>query len=330
MGRALRGVLSAAIAAVVLLACADGAGASTLPCVPLLILKCPPTHLPPKVPPPPPPALAVAGAQYDGHDGTLTYAELDVASTGTRLARFSFGFRRGRCSDGGRYDNGGGAGEIASGATIDASGHASYSRLFRRAFSFTRTGRRVTGRETISFVVTFAGDRATGTLHDAFSARRLKCSSGPVGFVVYRDGTAGAPLRTPAIDTGSYRGAARGGSTPFSALVFLPWQVVSTFKLSWRGSCRTGAAVRGTPTFSMLPLRGERFGSSGSATQRFAHGLYGRSHYRLSGSFYHLAGDSFYRVRASWRYSVRIYRAGSLVDTCSSSPPALAGVGPAY
>src|ERR671915_1964202 len=162
-----------------------------------------------------PPVLAGPrpGERYDGRSATGQRVYLSVRADGSRLERYSFVVRT-RCSDGRRRVQG----LIQRGerpVAIDTAGSFSHRSPAHRG----RYGR-VRGRLRLSFSGTFdaAGDTATGTIDATFSARRFDCSSGPVGFTVHRDGTAGAPPPGPLIGTRAYPGQGRGGTGPPRAL----------------------------------------------------------------------------------------------------------------
>src|ERR671914_504225 len=140
-----------------------------------------------------PPVLAGPrlGERYDGRNASGQRVYLSVRADGSRLERYSFVVRT-RCSDG-RLRLQGLTQRGERPVTIDVAGSFSHrSPAYRGRYG------RVRGRLRLSFSGTFdaAGDTATGTIDATFSARRFDCSSGPVGFTVHRDGTAGAARRT--------------------------------------------------------------------------------------------------------------------------------------
>src|SRR5687768_15030339 len=162
-----------------------------------------------------PPALAGPrpGERYDGRSATGQRVYLSVRADGSRLERYTFLVRT-RCTDGTRRVQG----LVHRGerpVPIDAVGSFSH----RSPAYHVRYGR-VRGRLRLSFSGTFdaAGDTATGTIEATFRARRFDCSSGPVGFTVHRDGTAGAPRRGPPMATGAYRARGRGVTARLRAL----------------------------------------------------------------------------------------------------------------
>src|ERR687895_527402 len=158
-----------------------------------------------------PPVLAGPrpGERYDGRSATGQRVYLSVRADGSRLERYSFVVRT-RCSDGRRRVQG----LIQRGerpVAIDTAGSFSHRSPAHRG----RYGRG-RGRLRLSFSGTFdaAGDTATGTIDATFSARRFDCSSGPVGFTVHRDGTAGAARGRPPPPPPAPPAAGGGGGAP--------------------------------------------------------------------------------------------------------------------
>ncbi len=278
------------------------------------------------------PARADPGAQYDGRSEDFGYlASIVVNGQGNGLKSFVFGFKHGTCSDGGHY--GSGVGGSGRDATIDAQGRLVESAFYPRAFWFNRHRRRVKGHERISFALQFNADQVTGSLRDEFDSRGLHCSSGPVSFSAFRDGSPNAPLKTSTIETGSYT-----GSTVFIGKddtygrsvvhVFLPLRVVASLSIGWQASCANGYTYGETSRFRDLPLEGDRFGAAGhDFLPRNKHGLYARDRYRLSGSF---LNNGIYRDVVNWHYSITIYRRGRRVGRCTTHSLRYVGVGPPY
>src|SRR5918999_916793 len=240
-----------------------------------------------------PPVLAGPrpGERYDGRNASGQRVYLSVRADGSRLERYSFVVRT-RCSDGRLRLQG----LIQRGerpVTIDVAGSFSH----RRPASRGRYGR-VRGRLRLSFSGTFdaAGDTATGTIDATFSARRFDCSSGPVGFTVHRDGTAGAPWRDSLMATGAYRAGGRGVAARLRALA--PGRELLRGTIRYRAPCRTGGTLTSGRTFLNYPLseRG-RLRVAGRARFRIpSDRVTVRARFRLTLRFF---GGT--RVRGAWR-----------------------------
>jgi hypothetical protein len=258
-----------------------------------------------------PPALAGPrpGERYDGRSATGNRIMLTVRSDGSRLHRYFFGVRY-RCTDGSRRLAGlGHPGERP--VAIDAAGtfaHRSPAYRFRYG--------RARGRFRVSFSGTFdaAGDTASGTIEATFRSRRFDCSSGPVGFTVHRDGTAGAPWRDSLMATGAYRARGRGVTARLRALA--PGRELLRGTIRFRAPCRAGGALTSGRTFLRYPLteRG-RLRVTGRANFRIpSDRVTVRSRFRLALRF--LGGT---RVRGSWRVRAVVFRAGRAIDSCRMS-----------
>ena len=271
------------------------------------------------------PAAASAAASsivrpgfYDGHAGTHWYAEVVVASSGTRFRAFSFDYTHGSCSDGRRFSSGE-SGLVRSGP-ISATGRISYSRRYRRAFEFDRRGRRINGTERLTFAARFSGTHLTGVLHDTFRGRGLRCASGPLAFSADLDGTGNAPLQTAYATTGSYSGIDPLGK-PVVLRTFLPWGLITRFTIiSHLGDCTGGLSVHGNDhwTLYFIPLRGHSFRFSGQNTTR-AGGFVARHHLALAGAMDVISGDpTTYGAHGVWSDTARIYRGGRRVATCTT------------
>jgi hypothetical protein len=257
------------------------------------------------------PALAGprAGERYDGRSATGQLIDLTVHPDGTRLQRYSFQVET-RCSDGRRRVQGLlHPGEPPVG--IDAAGAFSHrSRAWR-----VRHGR-VPGRARLSFSGSFdaAGDTATGTIEATFRSRRFDCSSGPVGFTVHRDGTAGAPLRDSLMATGAYRARGRGVTARLRALS--PGRELLRGTIRYRAPCRAGGALTSGRTFLNYPVteRG-RLSVAGRANFRIpSDRVRVRARFRLALRFF---GGT--RVRGAWRVRAVVYRGGRAIDSCRMS-----------
>jgi hypothetical protein len=270
---------------------------------------------------------AAPGAEYDGHDGTRTYSEIVVAKNGGRLSGFDFLFRRGRCSDGSAYGSAFGRG-IPRGGTIGPGELASFSSSDRRAWTFNKAGRRVNGDERVHFSARFSGDRVSGTLTDMFSSRRLRCSSGAVPYVAYRDGSANAPMHDQTVGTGAYTGSvteqypAGPGASPrhaFTSSVFLPWRVLTLVQFDWDLFCGGGRMFKQSSVFTFLPIRYRQgvspsFGTSGHGVTRFPSGVRGYWRYTVDGSL--IATATNYAMQGQLQYDISFFRGRALLNDC--------------
>jgi hypothetical protein len=249
------------------------------------------------------------GARYDGRSSNWSYsATIFVASRLTGKSRFFVGFRQGRCSDGGAY-NGFDFSRVRQGFTIKASGGAAFTRRYSRAFFFTRRGKRVWGSERFSVLMQFSGNTVSGVLTDTFRSRHLRCSSGPVSFTAWRDGTPQAPLNTSYASTGRYAGRSSYGDS-MAMNVFLPLGVITRLRITFKAglSCTGGLSVRRPVTFTFT-------GISITGTSFSFHG-----HNTVSGGGWH------YRQRWSmtgnpirdpvWSFVVTAWRNGRHYGTC--------------
>jgi hypothetical protein len=249
------------------------------------------------------------GERYDGRSATGNRIMLSVRSDGSRLRRYFFGVRS-RCTDGSRRLAGlGHPGERP--VAIDAAGTFAHSSpAYRYRYGRAR------GRIRVSFSGTFdaAGDTASGTIEATFRSRRFDCSSGPVGFTVQRDGTAGAPWRDSLMATGAYRARGRGVTARLRALA--PGRELLRGTIRYRAPCRAGGTLTSGRTFLRYPLteRG-RLRVAGRANFRIpSDSVTVRSRFRLALRF-----SRGTRVRGSWRVRAVVFRAGRAIDSCRMS-----------
>jgi hypothetical protein len=260
-----------------------------------------------------PPVLAGPrpGERYDGRSATGQRVYLSVRADGSRLERYGF-FVRTRCSDGRQRFQG----LIHRGerpVSIDAAGSFSHrSPAYRGRYG------RVRGRLRLSFSGTFdaAGDTATGTIEATFSGRRFDCSSGPVGFTVHRDGTAGAPWRDSLMSTGAYRARGRGVTARLRALA--PGRELLRGTIRYRAPCRAGGALTSGRTFLNYPLSEHgRLRVSGRANFRIpSDRVTVRARFRLTLRFF-----GGVQVRGTWRVRAVVRRGGRAIDTCRMTRP---------
>jgi hypothetical protein len=260
-----------------------------------------------------PPALAGPrpGERYDGRSATGQRVYLSVRADGSRLERYTFLVRT-RCTDGTRRVQG----LVHRGerpVPIDAVGSFSHrSPAYRGRYG------RVRGRLRLSFSGTFdaAGDTATGTIEATFRARRFDCSSGPVGFTVHRDGTAGAPWRDSLMATGSYRARGRGVTARLRALA--PGRELLRGAIRYRARCRAGGTLTSGRTFLNYPLseRGRLRATGRTGFRIPSDRVTVRARFRLTLRFF---GGS--RVRGAWRVRAVVRRGGRTIDTCRMNRP---------
>jgi hypothetical protein len=251
------------------------------------------------------------GERYDGRSATGQRVYLSVRADGSRLERYRFAVRT-RCSDGRRRFQGlFHRGERP--VPIDAAGSFSHRSPAHRG----RYGR-VRGRFRLSFSGTFdaAGDTATGTIEATFRGGRFDCSSGPVGFTVHRDGTAGAPWRDSLMATGAYRARGRGVAARLRTLA--PGRELLRGTIRYRAPCRTGGTLTSGRKFLNYPLseRG-RLRVAGRARFRIpSDRVTVRARFRLTLRFF---GGT--RVRGAWRVRAVVRRGGRAIDTCRMNRP---------
>jgi hypothetical protein len=258
-----------------------------------------------------PPALAGPrpGERYDGRSATGNRIMLTVRPDGSRLQRYFFGVRV-RCTGGSRRLAGLGHPRERP-VEIDAAGaFAHRSPVYRWTYGRAR------GRIRLWFSGTFdaSGDTATGTIEAIFRSRRFDCSSGPVGFTVHRDGTAGAPWRDSLMATGAYRARGRGVTARLRALS--PGRELLRGTIRYRAPCRAGGTLTSGRTFLNYPLteRG-RLRVAGRANFRIpSDRVRVRARFRLALRFF---GGT--RVSGAWRVRAVVYRGGRAIDSCRMS-----------
>jgi hypothetical protein len=250
------------------------------------------------------------GERYDGRSATGQRVFLSVRADGQRLQRYTFVVHT-RCSDGRRRVQG----LLSVGerpARIDAAGTFSYRSAAQRGSYGTRSGR-VPGRFMLAFSGTFdgPGDSATGTIRATFRARRLDCSSGPVAFTVFRDGTAGAPWRDPVMATGIYTARGRGVSARLRTLA--PGRELVRGTIAYRVPCRGGGSLRSSRIYRgyVLSEGGRVSVRSRAAFSIRRDRVFVRARSRLTLRF---SGGS--SVSGVWRVRAVVFRGGRAIDTC--------------
>jgi hypothetical protein len=158
-----------------------------------------------------------------------------------------------------------------------------------------------------------AGDAVTGELRAAFRSRRLRCSSGPVAYTMYVDGSPQAPWRDGRMATGIYTARARGLRVRIRTLA--PGRLLVRATMAWRTRCRRGGRIRGAVLYRRYDLTdGGRLSAPGRGTRRVARGVTAAERWRLSLRFFQRGG---YRVRGTWTIQSVVRRRGVVIDTCS-------------
>jgi hypothetical protein len=260
-------------------------------------------------------AVVHLGARYYGRANNSNYvATVWVASRRTAKSTFTIAFTQGRCSDGGAY-NGIDFPLRHQGFKINASGGAAFVGYYKHAYSFTRRGRMVRGHEHFAVMMQFAGDSVIGVLTDTFSSRRLHCSSGPVSFAAWREGTAGAPLNTSYASTGWYRGRSRYGET-MSMYVFVPLRWVQSLRITFFHGLRCSGGLRllrpVTFRFYDVPINGTSFFTIQGHNSVTGGGYRYRQRWSIIGN--PIRDPMWTFVVTSWRHSQRVG------GTCSTPP----------
>lgn len=223
-------------------------------------------------------AAGPARIRYDGRDGSVSYlASVFIARRAGVKSTFVIAFEQGRCSDGGVY--GGTDGPYSrQGVKVTPSGVAAFRGYYRTAYWFTRTGRRVWGSERFDVLMHVTSTLVSGVLTDRFTSRRLRCSSGPVTFTAWRDGTPEAPFDTAYATTGRYSGKSDYGDS-MSMNVFLPLGVATRIRVVLRTGQFCSGQIHATGPavfiFTDVPIgasgfsvRGHRFWTRGGVHYR--------------------------------------------------------------
>jgi hypothetical protein len=253
------------------------------------------------------------GERYDGKSGTGEPIFLTVAKDGSRLAHYRF-WTKVRCSDGRRRRQGLiDPGERRVG--IAADGTFAYTSRAWRGFHRTPRGR-VHGRLRLRFTGAFnaAGDAVTGEIRATFRSRRLNCSSGPIAYTMYVDGSPQAPWRDAQMATGIY--TARGRGVRLRLRTLAPGRVLVRATISWRTRCARGGRLSGVNSYIHYPLNRERLSRPGHGTRTVAPGVTSTERWRLKLAFSQSAG---YRVSGVWTIRAVVRRRGVRIDTCGLS-----------
>jgi hypothetical protein len=259
----------------------------------------------------------LAGARYDGKSATGQRIFLGVAEDGGRLEQYTFAVTT-TCTDGRRRRQGIiQRGEAAT--PIDSSGSFSHQSRVQPGFYATRSGR-VNGRFRTTFSGTFdgPGDSVTGTIESTFKSKRFDCSSGPVTYTLYRDGTPQAPFQDAVMATGLYRASGKNVTATLRALA--PGRELLRGEIRYRARCRSGGYLRSGRVFLNYVLsEGGRRSIPGSGRFRIRRdGVSVRLRFRLTLRFFQRDG---YRVEGTWSARAKVSRSGRQIDTCSMKRP---------
>jgi hypothetical protein len=282
-----------------------GAAAGAL--APFLLLICTPGAL----------AGPQAGERYDGKSATGQRIFLSVSSNGARLARYSFSVRT-TCTDGKRRVQS----LLHTGqapTSIDAAGAFAHESQVQRGFYSTRSGR-VDGRfkTTVSGTFDAAGDSVSGTIESTFRSSRFDCSSDPVSYTIYRDGTPQAPLSDAVMSTGLYNARGKGVAAKVDALA--PGRTVLRAELNYRARCSSGGNLRSGRIFSnyLLSESGRRIIAGRARFRIRKDNVTVRIRFRLGFRFFQSAG---YKVAGSWSVRAKVFRRGQRIDACRMNKP---------
>jgi hypothetical protein len=255
------------------------------------------------------------GERYDGRSGTGQRIFMSVRPDGSRLHRYTLVVET-RCSDGRRRPQG----LLHRGerpVRIDAAGSFSHrSPAYRGGYG------RVRGRLRFSFSGTFdaAGDSVTGELRATFRSRRFDCSSGPVPFTLYRDGTPAAPWRDAVMATGTY--SARGTGVRARLRTLAPGRELLRGTIRYRARCRSGGSLTSGRIFLNYRIgEGGRVNAPGRSRFRIPHDRVSvRIRFRLTLHF--TAGT---QVSGVWRLRATVVRGGRVLDRCRMRRPFAGG-----
>ena len=258
------------------------------------------------------PAAPRAGERYDGRSASGQRISLSVSDDAARLARYAFVVST-SCSDGKRRVQS----LIQRGqpaTPIDAAGSFSHASPVQRGYYSTPSGR-VNGRFTTTFSGAFdaAGDSVTGTIESTFRSERFNCTSGPVAYTMYRDGTAQAPFRDAVMATGLYTAAAKDVRARIRTLA--PGREVLRGEISYRARCRSGGTLRSGRIFRnyLLSENGRRSIAGRGRFRIRRDNVSVRIRFRLTLRVSRNAGD---RVSGTSRLRALVNRRGRHIDSC--------------
>ena len=255
-----------------------------------------------------------AGERYDGKTAGGKRIYLSVSTDATRVARYAFAVET-SCTDGKRrvqslLDTG------QTATSIDAAGSFAHQSQAQRGFYNTRSGR-VNGRFRTSVSGTFdaAGDSVTGTIESTFRSKRFDCSSDPVAYTIYRDGTAQAPFSDSVMSTGLYAVAVKKRDLAAQLRTLAPGRTVQRAEIKYRARCRSGGNLRSGRLFKNYVLSdGGRRSIAGRARFRIRKDKVSVSiRFRLTLRFFESNG---YKVAGSWSVRAKVSRGGRQIDSC--------------
>jgi hypothetical protein len=253
-----------------------------------------------------------AGERYDGKSATGQRIFLSVAGDGSRLEEYTFAVTT-TCTDGRRRRQGIIQRDEAA-TPIDSAGSFSHRSRVQRGFYTTRSGR-VNGRFRTTFSGTFdgPGDSVTGTIESTFKSKRFNCSSGPVAYTLYRDGTPQAPFQDGVMATGLYRASGKSVTATLRALA--PGRELLRGEIRYRAKCRSGGFLRSGRVFLNYILSdGGRRSIPGSGRFRIRRDRVSvKLRFRLTLRFFEQNG---YRVEGTWSARAKISRGRRQIDTC--------------
>jgi hypothetical protein len=204
-----------------------------------------------------------AKARYDGRDAAHKRALVVVAKDGKRVKEFGFAARP-SCSDGKRH-------------AVAFVSDKKTSPLVLPDSSFNH--HEVVGRNRADVSGQFdqGGNTVTGIYNIVLATKRFTCRTGDVTYTLHRDGTPGAPFRTPVTASGLYRASAKDVKLHMRALV--PGGFIHSFRAAYLTTCSgpkkrrpwaiaaTGLAIRRS-RFGVEVRSRERLKSGGSAVTR--------------------------------------------------------------
>lgn len=258
-------------------------------------------------------AAAVPGAAYHGPGPKQYRTSIRVSKTGTRLASYRIPFVE-RCSNGRRH-----SGYLVSlgekPTSVAADGTFRYSTPKERGR--VRYGKHVyTDVFTSTFKGTFvSADVIKGHIDAKTRNAKYTCTAS-YDFTAYRDGTPGAPFRTPLLATGKY--AASGSGVRLANLrVNAPGSELSDgAKIATKVRCRGGGYLSDRLSLDSVPLVRGRL-SIGTRFRTRVDRNPARQRVRIKLRFYRRG--SAYRVRGSIRDVYRVYRHRKRVAYCAST-----------
>ena len=254
-----------------------------------------------------------SGERYDGQSATGQRIFLTVSADGGRLARYAFVVKN-SCTDGKRRQQG----LLNKGETptsIDAAGSFAHQSAAERGFYLTRSGR-VNGRFQTKVSGSFdaTGDSVSGTIESTFRSKRFDCSSGPVAYTIYRDGTPQAPFSDAVMSTGLYTATGKGVTARMRTLA--PGRTLVRGAINYKARCRSGGNLRSGRIFLnyLLSESGRRTVAGRARFRIRKDKVTVRIRFRLTVRFFESAG---YKLAGAWNVRARVSRGGQIIDTCS-------------